>query len=51
MAVFLLGLCILLMALTWIYNKNLRDFVAIMGLMMAFASGCYLTIFEEELNK
>ena len=51
MVVFFLGLCILLMTLTWSYNKILRDFLAIMGLMMAFASGCYLTIFEEELNK
>lgn len=51
MAIFLSGLCILLVALAWVSNKILRDFVAIMGLMMAFASGCYLTIFEDELNK
>lgn len=51
MAIFLIGLCILLMALAWIGNKILRDFVVIVSLMMVFASGCYLTIFEDELNK
>lgn len=51
MAVFFIGLCILLAALAWMVDKILRDFVVIVGLMMAFASGCYLTIFEEELNK
>ena len=51
MAIFFIGLCILLVAMAWIGNKNLRDFLAIMGLMIAFGSGCYLTFFEDELNK
>jgi len=51
MAIFFIGLCILLVAMAWIGNKNLRDFLAIMGLMIAFGSGCYLTFFEDELTK
>ena len=51
MAAFVIGLCILLLALAWTGNKILRDFLVIMGLMIAIGSGCYLTIFEEELNK
>lgn len=51
MAIFFVGLCILLAALAWIINKIMRDFLVIMGLMMVFASGCYLTIFEDELYK
>jgi len=50
-AVFILGILVLLGALTWIEARRLRDFWAIFGLMMSFLSGCYVTIFEEELNK
>ena len=45
------GIIILLGAQIWIDAKGLRDFLSILGLMMSFISGCYVTIFEEELNK
>ena len=50
-AVFLAAVIVILVALTYISVKTLRDFLAIAGLMIAFACGCYLTTFEEELNK
>ena len=50
-AVFLLAVIVILFAMSCISNKSLRDFLAIAGLMLAFVCGCYLTTFEEELNK
>ena len=50
-AVFFAGLILLLGARTWIPAKGLRDFFSVIGLMMSFLSSCYVTIFEEELNK
>ena len=50
-AVFFAGIILLLGALVWIDTKGLRDFLSVFGLMMSFISGCYVTIFEEELNK
>ena len=49
--VFVVGILILMAAQTWITSKELRDFLSISGLMMSFFAGCYVTIFEEELNK
>ena len=49
--VFAVGILILVAAQTWITSKGLRDFLSISGLMMSFFAGCYITIFEEELNK
>ena len=51
MAVFFAGLILLLGARFWIDGKGLRDLLSIVGLMLSFLSGCYVTIFEEELNK
>lgn len=51
MVVFVLGILVLLGARAWIAFKGLRDFLSITGLIMSFFSGCYVTIFEEELNK
>lgn len=51
MVVFVLGILVLLGARAWIASKGLRDFLSITGLMMSFFSGCYVTIFEEELKK
>lgn len=51
MVLFLLGIVIILGARFWIPSKELRDFVSISGLLMTFFAGCYVTIFEEELNK
>jgi len=45
------GIILLLGAQFWIDDKGLHDFCSILGLMMCFISGCYVTIFEEELNK
>ena len=50
-AVFLSAVIVILLAMSCSSNKSLRDFLAIAGLMLAFACGCYLTTFEEELNK
>jgi len=50
-AVFFVAVIVILLAMTYIPNKPLRDFLAIAGLMLAFVCGCYLTTFEEELNK
>lgn len=49
--IFAVGIMILLAAQSWIDSKGLRDFLSIMGLMLTFLSGCYVTIFEEEMNK
>ena len=50
-AVFFAGIIMLLGARTWIDSRKLRDFLSVFGLMMSFVSGCYMTIFEEELSK
>lgn len=50
-ALFFLGIILLLLVLTFVEAKPLRDALAIAGLMLAFISGCYMTVFEEELNK
>jgi len=49
--VFVVGIVVLMAAQTWMDSKRLRDFLSIFGLMMSFFAGCYVTIFEEELNK
>ena len=49
--VFVVGILILMAAQSWMDSKRLRDFLSILGLMMSFFAGCYVTIFEEELNK
>ena len=50
-ALFFLGIILLLLVLSFVEVKPLRDSLAIVGLMLAFISGCYVTVFEEELNK
>lgn len=50
-AAFFAGIFLLVGARAWIDTKGLRDFLSVFGLMMSFISGCYVTIFEEELNK
>lgn len=50
-ALFVLGIAVLLAAQAWSSVKSLRDFLFVAGLMTAFFSGCYISIFEEELNK
>lgn len=49
--VFVVGILVLMAAQSWMDSKRLRDFLSILGLMMSFFAGCYVTIFEEELNK
>lgn len=49
--VFVVGILVLMAAQSWMDSKRLRDFLSILGLMMIFFAGCYVTIFEEELNK
>lgn len=51
LAEFALGIAVVLAALAWCSVKSLRDFLAVAGLMTAFFSVCYISIFEEELNK
>ena len=51
MAVFFAGIILLLGARIWIDAKGIRDLLSVSGLMMSFISGCYVTMFEEELNK
>jgi len=51
LGVFCLGIVVLLAAQSWIPAKGMLDFLSISGLMMSFFAGCYVTIFEEELNK
>ena len=51
LAVFVLGIAVVLAALAWSSVKSLRDFLAVAGLMTSFFSVCYISIFEEELNK
>lgn len=51
MAVFFAGIILLLGALLWIEEKKLRDFLTVSGLLLSFFSGCYASIFEEELHK
>lgn len=45
------GVAILLASMALVTAKGLRDFLAIVGLLLAFFSGCYMSIFSEELNK
>jgi len=49
--VFVVGIVVLMAAQTWMDSKRLRDFLSILGLMTSFFAGCYVTIFEEDLNK
>ena len=49
--VFTMGIVLILFARFRISSRRLRDFVSMFGLMAAFFSGCYVSIFEEELNK
>ena len=51
MICFFAGIAIILAAMAWVSVKTLRDFLAVFGLMMAFFSGCYVTVFDKELNK
>jgi len=50
-SLFLLGIILVLTVLIWNPQKSIRDFVVVFGLMAAFFSGCYITIFGDELNK
>ena len=49
--IFVVGIFVLIASQTWIDSKGLRDFLSIVGLMTSFFAGCYVTIFEEDLNK
>lgn len=51
LAVFFVGAFVILLAIAYVPSKPLRDFLAIAGLMIAFGSGCYLSFYNEELNK
>lgn len=51
MVLFLLGVVIILAAQSGISEKGIRDFLSVSGLMLSFLSGCYVTVFEEKLNK
>ena len=44
---FCLGILILLASRIWIDGKELRDFLSVSGLMLAFLSGCYVCMSEE----
>ena len=48
---FFLGIILVLAVLMWNPLKWIRDFLVVIGLMLAFLSGCYITIFEEQLNQ
>ena len=51
LTVFVLGIAVLLAAQVRSSVKSIRVFLFIAGLMAAFFSGCYISIFEVELNK
>lgn len=49
--IFMIGIVLILVARKWMPPREIRDFLCVLGLMIAFFSGCYVTIFEDELNK
>lgn len=51
MLCFAAGIALILLAMACIPGKALRDFLAVLGLLMAFFSGLYITVFNRELNQ
>ena len=50
-AVFFAGIILLLGARTWIDSGRVQDFLSVIGLMMCFISGCYVSTLQEERKK